>query len=229
LIIEPKATTWIEDTKSRARATIRTSSGSFLFREGVALFQNDINLRYADGTAVKNLGGEDDAEDSGQKGLNYRTEPIWFRMGYLPETPFNITRSFDFSNVLSNSKVGGDPVTPIFTANLGNAFRFRVVHPGGGHARNNVFTVHGHIWEEEPFTTGSTVIGANPLSEWNGAQFGFGGAAHFNFLLKNGAGGKFRISGDYLYRTFQADQFDNGIWGLFRVISLFGVGESLDQ
>lgn len=230
LIIEPKGTSWTEDSKARSRATIRNSFGSMLFREGVVLFQNDINLRYADGTAVKNLAGEDDAEDSGQKGVNYRTEPIWFRMGHLPETPLNITRTFDFSDVLSNTKVGGDPVTPIFTANTGNQFRFRVVHPGGGHPRNNVFTVHGHIWEEEPFVSGSTVLGTNVLSEWNGAQFGFGGTSHFNFLLKNGAGGKFRVSGDYLYRTFQADQFDNGIWGLFRVISFtLGTSETLDQ
>jgi hypothetical protein len=36
--------------------------------------------------------------------------------------------------------------------------------------------------------------------------------------LKNGAGGKFGVSGDYLYRTFMSSQFNGGIWGSFRVL-----------
>jgi hypothetical protein len=227
LIIEPKNTKWLEDSNSRARATIQTLTGSTLFREGVVLFQNDINLRYGDGTAVENLAGEDDAEDSAQKGLNYRTEPLWFRMGHAPETPFSVTRGFQWADVLSNTKIGADPVTPIFTAAAGQAMRFRVVHPGG-HQRNNVFTLHGHVWQEEPFVESSTVLGSNPLSEWHGAQFGFGPTTHFNFLLANGAGGRFRVPGDYLYRTFESNQFDQGIWGLFRVFRVILLGNELD-
>jgi hypothetical protein len=33
----------------------------------------------------------------------------------------------------------------------------------------------------------------------------------------NGAGGKFKIPGDYLFRTQQSFQFDGGLWGIFRV------------
>jgi FtsP/CotA-like multicopper oxidase with cupredoxin domain len=33
----------------------------------------------------------------------------------------------------------------------------------------------------------------------------------------NGAGGNFRIAGDYLYRTHQSFQFDKGVWGILRV------------
>lgn len=84
-----------------------------------------------------------------QKALNYRTEPLWKRMGFEPDKPLAETRDFDFTNVLSNMQVGGDPVTPIFTAIAGQQVRFRVLM-AGGHARNNVFQVHGHIWEEEP-------------------------------------------------------------------------------
>lgn len=39
---------------------------------------------------------------------------------------------------------------------------------------------------------------------------------HFDVVL-DGAGGAFRVPGDYLYRTFQSFQFDGGMWGLFRV------------
>jgi hypothetical protein len=34
---------------------------------------------------------------------------------------------------------------------------------------------------------------------------------------QNGAGGARRVTGDYLFRTQSSFQFDNGIWGIFRV------------
>jgi len=219
LIIEPQSSTWTVDAKSRASATVTqyTAWGSSSFREFVLLFQNDVNLRYSDGSPVLNLADAEDPEDSGQKAINYRTEPIWLRMGFAPETPLETTRTFDFTNALSNTQVGDDPVTPVFTATVGTQVRFRVLHPSG-HQRNNVFVLHGHIWEEEPYIKDSTAIGSNPLSEWKGAQMGHGPSNHFDAIPKNGAGGKFGITGDYLYRTFQSFQFDAGIWGIFRVL-----------
>ena len=86
-----------------------------------------------------------------------------------------------------------------------------------GKARNNVFMLHGHIWEEEPYTNNSTAIGSKPLSELKGAQYGIGPGSHFDLLLKNGAGGRFQVRGDYLFRTMTSFQFDGGLWGIFRV------------
>jgi hypothetical protein len=232
LIIEPAASSWTEDANSRAQASVTDSNGRS-FREFVMMFQNDVNLRRGtgDGTAVPNLSGQEDSEDSGQKALNYRTEPLWKRMGFDPDAPLTggppdpghppdprtPTRNYDFTNVLSNSQIGGyDPETPIFTAAAGQDVRIRLLQPGG-HARNNVFTVHGHIWEEEPYVNNSTALGPNPLSEWKGSQYGVGPGSHFDFLLKHGAGGAFHVQGDYLYRTFQSFQFDGGVWGIFRV------------
>jgi manganese oxidase len=116
-----------------------------------------------------------------------------------------------------------------------------------GHQRNNIFALHSHVWEEEPYTTtstpqggavsgvsilgtpvvGSTVIADqplstnvlvnNPFSEWEGSQMGVGPSSHFDILPVNGAGGNFKIPGDYLYRTHQNFQFDRGLWGLLRV------------
>jgi hypothetical protein len=107
-------------------------------------------------------------------------------------------------------------VTPVFTAAAGTAVRFRVLHPGG-HQRNNSLNVHGHIWQELPYANNSTVIGNNPLSEWKGAQSGHGPSNHFDAVLQNGAGGAFRITGDYLYRDQTSFTFDGGLWGIFRV------------
>jgi len=36
-------------------------------------------------------------------------------------------------------------------------------------------------------------------------------------VLKYGAGGAFRIVGDYLYRDQASFTFDGGMWGIFRV------------
>ncbi|HEX8148785.1 MAG TPA: hypothetical protein VF591_16505 [Pyrinomonadaceae bacterium] len=231
LIIEPAGSNWTEDTASRAQATVTDPNGR-TFREFVLMLQNDVNLRRGtgDGTALPNIAGEEDSEDSGHKAVNYRTEPLWKRMGFDPDAPLTgepepgeptdprtPTRDYDFTNVLSNSQVGGlDPATPVFTAQAGQDVRVRLLHPAG-HARNNVFMLHGHIWEEEPYVNNSTALGSNPLSEWKGAQYGVGPGSHFDFLLKHGAGGAFRVPGDYLYRTFQSFQFDGGIWGIFRV------------
>ncbi|HEY2964386.1 MAG TPA: hypothetical protein VGJ37_18345, partial [Pyrinomonadaceae bacterium] len=218
LIIEPAGSTWIEDTTSRAQATVTKSDGTS-FREFVLQFQTDINMRFADGSPVPNLAGPtgaEDPEDSAQKALNYRTEPLWKRMNYVPETPFEQTRNFDFTNVLTNAQVGGEPQTPIFTAQAGQAVRFRILN-ANGHMRNNVFNLHGHFWQDEPYTNNSKSIGDNPLSEVKGAVYGIGPTSHYEVIPTNGAGGARRITGDYLYRTQESFQFDGGLWGIFRV------------
>jgi hypothetical protein len=218
LIVEPQGATWIEDAGSRAQATVTKSDGTS-FREFVVQFQTDINMRFADNSPVPLLGGPtgvEDPEDTGQKAINYRTEPIWKRQGYPPETDFTLTRNFDFTNVLTNMAVGGDPQTPVFTARAGQQVRFRVLN-ANGHTRNNVFALHGHFWQDEPFTNGSKSIGDNPLSEVKGATYGVGPSSHYEVIPMNGAGGARKVTGDYLYRTQESFQFDGGLWGIFRV------------
>jgi manganese oxidase len=218
LIIEPQGASWVEDATSRAQATVTKTDGTS-FREFVVQFQTDINMRFADGSPVPNIGGPtgaEDPEDSAQKAINYRTEPLWKRMNYAPDTPFETTRNFDFTNVLTNAQVGGDPQTPIFTAQAGQAVRFRILN-ANGHMRNNVFSLHGHFWQDEPFTNNSTSIGNNPFSEFKGALYGIGPSSHYEVIPVNGAGGGRRVPGDYLYRTQESFQFDGGLWGIFRV------------
>ena len=215
LVIEPRGSTWTEDAGMRAAATVSTPDGR-TFREFVVMLQNDVNLRFSDGGAVPNTAEGEDPEDSAQKAINYRSEPMWARMGFAPDTSLETTRTFDFTNAMSNSQVGGDPVTPVFSAKAGAQVRFRVVHPSG-HQRNNVFTINGHIWQRSPYVNHSTVLGWNSLSEWTPAEPGVGPGSHVDALLVNGAGGKFAVPGDYLYRTFQSFQFDGGLWGIFRV------------
>jgi hypothetical protein len=178
--------------------------------------------------------GPEDPEDSGNKAVNYKTEPAWFRVGHDPGAPFGHTRGIDFTDLLSNNIVPGnkDPQTPILTAEVGQEVRFRVLQ-SGGHPRNHVFAVHGHNWQKTPYVTttednpltpgvdessvGSETIGDNPKSEYQGTQAGHGPQNHFDMVLKS-AGGANGVTGDYLWRNQASFQFDAGHWGLLRVI-----------
>ena len=226
LIVEPPGSKWAEDRNQRAAAWVK-SEASGIFREFVLLWQSDINMRFGqggvaetvllqDGGAIPPLPDNEDPAERGQKALNYRAEPIWFRMGFAPETPFTTTRTFDFTNVLSNLQVGGDPETPLFVAKAGTPTRFRVLHPAG-HGQGSVFELHGHIWEEEPYTSSSELLGTNTASQWKGSQPGHGPSNHFDAVLKHGAGSLFRVPGDYLYRDYVPWLFHHGNWGIFRV------------
>lgn len=218
LIIEPQGSTWQTDPGTYAQATVTKTDGSS-FRDFVLLRQNDINMRRGPGlgSPVPNTAEAEDPEDSGQKGMNFRTEPMWKRMGYEPNTPLTQTKNLDFSDVLSNGKVGGDPVTPVFVAHVGDAVRFHILQPGGNQ-RNGAIQVHGHTFQQVPYINNSTEIGNNPLSEYKGVREGMGPANHFEYVLANGAGGLFGISGDYLVRDQQSFDFDGGIWGILRVL-----------
>ena len=249
LIIEPADATWTEGgtgcvppTGGRCTATfadVSSPSGPITsFREFVLLFQNDVNMRTdlemtprcdvptggvvsGHGAPVENLACLDDAEDSGQKALNYRTEPLWKRMQIPPGTPFEETRDrTDWWNVVSNTKVGSistDPQTPVFQATSNQQIRFRILEPGG-HQRNHVFALHGHIWDREPYIQSSTKIGRNNFSFWEGARMGHGPSNHFDALIRHEAGGKFSVVGDFLFRDQVAIGFDNGLWGILRVV-----------
>jgi hypothetical protein len=121
-----------------------------------------------------------------------------------------------FSNSLFNPPT--DPETPVFVAAAGTATRFRLVIPSTTTSNAiiapPVFIVHGHNWQEEPYTHGSTKIGNKRLSEHFGAIQG-GPNQKFD-LLFDSAGGSDKIPGDYLYTTYQTAGV-LGTWGLFRV------------
>ncbi|WP_052808245.1 hypothetical protein [Methyloterricola oryzae] len=219
LIVEPYGSTWVTDTSTRTAATVTKPNNAGSFRDLVVLMQDDIQLRDATGFPIPSL-VSDDAEDSGNKAVNYRSEPLWFRRGYTPARAFELNNDEELSDVLHNSITGNnDPQTPVFTAIRGQEVRFRVLQPGG-HPRNHAFQVHGHAWSEAPYvasgSVGSAAIGTNPTSEWYGAQAGHGPANHFNMVLGQ-AGGPEGAVGDYLFRDQASFGFDAGIWGILRV------------
>jgi hypothetical protein len=91
----------------------------------------------------------------------------------------------------------------------------RMLHPAG--LNEQVFDLHGHAWQEEPYSKGSTsIVDNNPLSQWTGSRDTFGPNASFDVVLKH-AGGSSAVQGDYLFRTFMGGDFLFGMWGLVRV------------
>jgi len=232
LIIEPQGSTWSIDANSRAIADIFLNGiHQTMFREFVVHYQDDLSLQIrppwsglpsSKPQPLRNIGGTDDAEDSGMKAFNYRTEPFWLRMGVNIDTPEDEQNDLDFSNVLSsvdpNPGCGGpcgDPATPLFEAYAGTPVRFRVLHPAG-HPRQHGFTLFGHHWQFEPWTNNSTVQGFNPFTFEVGSESGIGPTRHVNILTNSG--GQFLVPGDYLYRTQDSFNFSGGgLWGIFRV------------
>ena len=174
MIIEPAGATWTFDTMDEwvpfqaapaertTRASASVNVGNSGFKEFVLIFQDNVNLRYAEGPPVESLAVNEDATESAQKAVNYKTEPIWFRKGRAPDTPMEQTREeTDFHLVLSNGWIGRDPDTPVFEAVRNKAVRFRLVHPGG-HTQAHVFDLHGHIWEELPYVNNSLAARQQP-------------------------------------------------------------------
>ena len=238
LIIEPQGATWTESASTRTSARVVNPSPAAgqdaVFQEVVLMFQNDVNMRTDEelrplcgvptggvvpgfGAPIENLGCEDDAEDSGAKAVNYRSEPLWKRMQHPPGTPLGDTDDLkDWNDVLADAKVGARPETPIFVVERSEPLRFRLLQ-AGGHSRNIVFDLHGHVWDKEPYIQGSTRIGRNSFSMWEGARFGVGPTFHFDAVMRNGAGGKFSIAGEYLFRDQGGPGLDGGMWGILTV------------
>lgn len=134
-----------------------------------------------------------DAEDTGEKGYNYRSERFHNRLKRDPR----ISRIF-------SSKIHGDPATPLFKAYSGDRVILRTFMPADK-PRNVSFTIHGHMWKEQQRDPKSRLI---PLK----GAISIGNT--YNMELENGAS----CPGDYLYRSGSLKwDVESGMWGIFRV------------
>lgn len=202
VIVEPAGANWYENFSKKknpfAEQAVITASGIESFREYVLFIQNGIRLLDAKGnliqTAAENSDGAVDPEDTGEKGYNYRSERFANRLA----KDARVWKVF-------NSKVHGDPATPVWKAYSGDRVIFRTMMPADK-PRNVSFTVHGHLWREQPKDT---------LSREIPVQGGISVGNRFDMELKEGAS----CPGDYLYRSgsFRWD-VESGMWGIFRVM-----------
>jgi hypothetical protein len=229
LIVEPKGTVFCADTTtSNAMGTVYvgsgcTSKGAARFREFVLVTQDNVG----------NLPQLQNKKNNTQVSLNYRTEPMWSRFSNATDAQLNAE---DLSPAYSNSLLNCtaavstppnpacvvqcttgpcDPQTPVFTVPAGMQTRLHMLHPGGS-SDQQVFTINGHIWQDEPYTHGSTQIGTNPDSPWIGSRDLYGTNSAYTLVLPS-AGGANKVPGDYLYRTHPANYLTQGLWGIIRV------------
>lgn len=202
VVIEPAGAQWYENfTKKKnpfAEQAVITAPGEETFREYVLFIQNGIRLLDAQGNLVQTAAGHGgdpvEAEDTGEKGYNYRSERFANRL----------SRDTRIWKVFS-SKVHGDPATPLWKAYSGDRVIFRTMMPADK-PRNVSLTIHGHLWREQPQDALSREI---PL------QGGISVGNRFDMELKDGAA----CPGDYLYRSGSfAWDVESGMWGIFRVM-----------
>jgi hypothetical protein len=149
-----------------------------------------------------------------------------------------------FSNVMTD---GDDPVTPVITATAGDELRLRVTLPTGsgrgttfqvdGHAwQRDPYVCPGSTYDPalpgkcDPSQgiaeggsaandgeVGSRAIGHNPIGFVIGHQESVTPAQHFDIVPLNGAGGKGKVAGDYLYSDQGSFGPTSGLWGILRV------------
>ena len=74
-------------------------------------------------------------------------------------------------------------------------------HAPARHRNSEVFTIHGHTWQRNPYQNRSTVIAFNNLSQWMGSRDNHGSGDHFDLVIPK-AGGTFNRAGDYLYTAY---------------------------
>jgi hypothetical protein len=159
LVIEPAGATVVADTQvpdgqgtgsatreTRAQVDVTAPDGTAgsggTYRETIAIAHKIGNLRWADGSAIKNVNqaefGVEGAEDSGHAGFNYGTEPGWFRFKLPPDVPFGNAGTPNSYGSIPNPQAmyanalvagepnaipdiagvatAGDPQTPVFRA-----------------------------------------------------------------------------------------------------------------
>ncbi|HET7057896.1 MAG TPA: hypothetical protein VFI05_04140, partial [Nitrospiraceae bacterium] len=99
-----------------------------------------------------------------------------------------------------------DPVTPLIEAHAGDAVRIHVI--GANNEQNGMFAVEGHEWPIEPYMAGADMIS---VVEYSGSEV-------LDVFLRQGAGGPFRLAGDYLWSNQRLPYTQSGQWGYFRVL-----------
>jgi manganese oxidase len=126
-------------------------------------------------------------DDPGLFGVNYKNEPLQFRLGK------DCDPAYSFS-----SFVNGDPVTPILLCYEGDPIRIRLLQ--GAHEESHSFNVHGLRWKSER---------PDMETKFESQQhIGISESFTFETYVPH--------SGDYLWTFETEEDLWNGLWGLIR-------------
>lgn len=153
-----------------------------------ALFAQDFTLLFdKDGNPLNPPKFPGSQDDPGLFGVNYKNEPLQFRLGKECDPAYSFS---SFSH--------GDPVTPILRAYAGDPIRIRLLQ--GAQEESHSFNVHGLRWLNE----------RGNLSSRLDCQQHIGISESFTFETF------IPRPGDYLWAFETEEDLWNGLWGLIR-------------
>ncbi len=153
LVIEPPNAVWRTDAGTTAAATV-FAPPRLAFREFVGVYQPAIDCTFF--PPINNCAPPPPQVFTQVfEGINYRTEPLQFRVGGDTEiaNAYSDTLLSSPPTSVPARVLAWDPQTPVFWASSGMPVRFRFANAG---ARLVVAEVFGHHWQEEPWQNGST-------------------------------------------------------------------------
>jgi hypothetical protein len=110
---------------TRAQVTVNAPDGyagsGGTFRENLLVGHRIANLRWWDGSAIRNIAqadlGIEGAEDSGHAGFNYGMEPSWFRFKLNPDAPWGAAKKDNDGNPVVDGSFATIPNQQAFFAN----------------------------------------------------------------------------------------------------------------
>ncbi len=188
----------------------------------------------------------EDAHDAGHMGVNYGTEPMWFRFGMPADAPFGHggKPSSPFGEGLGGTAFAyeafadgccgtdanqpsptaqanvGEPATPVFQMlHKGAQSRLRVLMPTGV-GRGTVAHLHGHGWRRDPYLQGPGGVASQCIGA-NPLAMWLGGQESVTpmahfDLVFDRTGGTNRIAGDFVLRDQGGFGVTNGLWSIVR-------------
>jgi manganese oxidase len=160
------------------------------FRE-ISLFVHDFALLFdKEGCPLNPPPFPGSPDDPGVMGVNYRSEPIQFRLKEPDCDPAYVFSSW----------VHGDPVTPMLLAYNGDPIRVRLLQ--GAHEESHSFNLHRQRWHRERPDLDSELDQQQhiAIAESFTLEFNMEGEGDF----------------DMLYHYGSIDDIWNGNWGIFR-------------
>jgi hypothetical protein len=160
------------------------------FRDASLYFQDEDNII---GTAFMPY----IQQIAGLTGVNYRAEPWTYR----EENGCELGNMFT-PCVAAQSELA----TPTIMAHAGDPVRLHVF--GAFNEQNQVFSLEGHEWPLKPNMAGADLMSSSE----------FGSSQNLDVLLIDGAGGPFRLPGDYLWQNHRMPYTQAGQWGYLRVL-----------
>jgi len=160
------------------------------FREMVLMVQDFTLLFDKNGCPLNKPPFPGSHDDPGVMGINYKNEPLQFRLAKPDCDP-----AFVFSSFLH-----GDPVTPLMETYNGDPVRLRLLQ--GAHEESHMFNLHRQRWHRER---------ADQDSEFEQSQH-IGISEHFTLEFAIEGEGNF----DMLYHYGSVDDIWLGNWGIIR-------------